>query len=400
MKNADNKSSDTHQTEMAPPKSSVGILGWLKKNLFSNWLDTFLTIIFASILYFVLKGSLQWIFGKAQWEVVSANFRLLTVGQFPLEEIWRIWINLSILTVLLGLSWGVWKGILKHLSIALSVLLFVLSVLPFMVLSTRVWLVVNIALIVGGYFIGNKFPQIKKIILVGWVLLFPITLFLLSGFGILPTVGTNLWGGFLLTILISIVSIVFSFPLGVLLALGRRSKLPVVRWFSIGYIELIRGVPLVTILFMAQFMLPLFLEGVELDKVLRAMIAFTLFNAAYLAENVRGGLQSIPRNQYEAAQALGLNATLMMTFVIMPQALRAVIPALVGQFISIFKDTSLVAIVGLLDLLGIGKFIVANPAFLGKQMEVFLFVALTYWIFSYSMSFVSRRLEGSLGVGK
>ncbi|HSO57524.1 MAG TPA: amino acid ABC transporter permease, partial [Paenisporosarcina sp.] len=196
-------------------------------------------------------------------------------------------------------------------------------------------------------------------------------------------------------------AIVFSFPLGVLLALGRRSKLPIVRWFSIGYIELIRGVPLITILFIAQLMLPLFMgHGIDINNVVRAMVGFTLFTAAYLAENIRGGLQSIPRGQFEAAESLGLNTAFKMTFIILPQALRAVIPAIVGLFIGIFKDTSLVAVVGLTDILGIGKNIISNPEFLGTQMEVFIFVAVVFLIFCNMMSYASRRLEVALGVGK
>jgi general L-amino acid transport system permease protein len=205
----------------------------------------------------------------------------------------------------------------------------------------------------------------------------------------------------LLTFLLTVVGIVFSFPLGVLLALGRRSTLPVVRWFSIGYIELVRGVPLITILFMAQLMLPLFLPtGLTLDRVLRAMIGITLFSAAYLAENVRGGLQSIPKGQFEASFALGLNNTKTMGLIILPQALRLVLPILTGQFIALFKDTALVAIVGLFDLLGIARTVLAQPDFLGLQREVYAFISLLYWTLSYGMSYVSQRLEIALGTGE
>jgi general L-amino acid transport system permease protein len=212
---------------------------------------------------------------------------------------------------------------------------------------------------------------------------------------------TNLWGGLLLTFLLTVVAILFSFPIGVLLALGRRSELPIIRWFSVGYIELVRGVPLITILFMAQLMLPLFLpDGVTIDRVLRAMVGITLFSAAYLAENVRGGLQAIPKGQYEAAEALGLNGAQTMIFIILPQALRLIIPILVGQFIAVFKDTSLVAIVGLFDLVGIGRTVLAQPEFIGLQREVYAFISLLYWVLSYGMSYLSQRLEASLGVGK
>jgi general L-amino acid transport system permease protein len=186
----------------------------------------------------------------------------------------------------------------------------------------------------------------------------------------------------------------------VLLALGRQSRLPVVRSFSVIYIEFVRGVPLVTVLFMAQVMLPLFLpEGMTVERVARAMVGIILFSAAYMAENVRGGLQAIPKGQYEAAQALGLSGALTMVLIVLPQALRLIIPILVGQFIALFKDTTLVAIVGLFDLLGIGRAVLAQPEFIGLQLEVYLFISIIYWIFSYAMSYVSQRLEIALGVG-
>lgn len=387
--------------EKTPPNPSLGMLHWLKKNLFSSWLNTILTFVFATLITFIMIGSVKWIFLSANWHVVSANFRLLIVGQYPVEEIWRLWICLSLISVLIGLSWGLWKGTMGHLAIAVASLYILLGCLPFVLMETRIWLLVNIVVIIAGYLAGRKWTKIWKSTLVAWFLMFPITIFLLNGFGVFNHVGSNLWGGFLLTLLIAIVAIVCSFPIGVLLALGRRSKLPIIRWFSIGYIELIRGVPLITILFVAQLMLPLFMgNGIEIDNVVRAMVGFTLFTAAYLAENIRGGLQSIPRGQFEAAEALGLNTTIKMAFIILPQALRAVIPAMVGSFIGIFKDTSLVAIVGLTDLLGMGKNIISNPEFLGTQMEVFLFVALVFLVFCNMMSYASRRIESSLGVGK
>ncbi len=193
-----------------------------------------------------------------------------------------------------------------------------------------------------------------------------------------------------------------SFPLGVLLALGRRSNLPVLKGLCVLFIELVRGVPLVSLLFMAQVIVPLFLpEDLRLDRVMRALFAITLFSAAYMAENVRGGLQSVPQGQVEAARALGLGGPHTMLFIVLPQALRAIIPAIVGQFISLFKDTSVVVTVGLLDVLGIGKSIVlGNVEWVGSQSEVYIFIALLFWVFTYSMSYASRKLETALGVGE
>jgi general L-amino acid transport system permease protein len=217
---------------------------------------------------------------------------------------------------------------------------------------------------------------------------------------VLPLIELNKWGGLLLTFILTIVGIVFAFPIGIMLALGRRSDLPIIKWICITYIELVRGVPFITVLFMGMILLPLVLPGdVRIAGIIRAMVAVTLFSAAYLAENVRGGLQSISRGQSEAARALGLNPFQEMYLIVLPQALRAVIPPLVGQFISLFKDTTLVAIVGLLDFLKVGQSILAQAGFLGAQKEVYTFVAVVFFIFSFAMSQASIRLEQKLGVG-
>jgi general L-amino acid transport system permease protein len=240
---------------------------------------------------------------------------------------------------------------------------------------------------------------------VAWLLSFPLALMLLRGLAgseVLPRVTTNLWGGLMLTFLLALVGITASFPIGVLLALGRRSKLPVVKSLCILFIELVRGVPLVTILFMASIILPLFLpENVRIDRVLRAMTGMTLFAAAYMAENVRGGLQSISRGQEEAAKALGLKGFQTMALIILPQALRAVIPTIVGQFIALFMDTTLAVIVGLVELLAVGRIVLnSNPAWLFLDTEIYLFIAAVFWVFTFSMSYASRRLEAALGVGE
>jgi general L-amino acid transport system permease protein len=260
-------------------------------------------------------------------------------------------------------------------------------------------------LILLGFLLGSK-TRIKGSLVMGlWLVSFFTSLVLLSGFegsGLLPKVESNVWGGLLLTFLLAMVGIVASFPIGVMLALGRQSSLPVVKVFCTLFIEIVRGVPLVTILFMASIILPLFLpEEVRIDRVLRAMIGMTLFAAAYMAENVRGGLQSIPRGQYEAAKAVGLTNVLTMVFIILPQALRAVIPTIVGQFISLFMDTTLAIIVGLMELLAVGKAVLqSNQEWLLRDKEVYLFIAVLFWIFTYSMSYASRRLESALGVGE
>lgn len=216
----------------------------------------------------------------------------------------------------------------------------------------------------------------------------------------LPAIDTRRWGGLLLTAVITVVALVASFPIGILLALGRRSSLPLIRGVCTVYIELVRGVPLITVLFMAMLLVPLLNPGLaSVENAFRAMVGFTLFSAAYLAENVRGGLQSVPPSQEEAGRALGLSGWQVIILITLPQALRAVIPALVGQCISLFKDTSLVALVGLTDLTGISKGVISQAEYVGLQTEVYVFISVIYFIFSYAMAYVSRRIEAS-GSGK
>ena len=394
--------------EIRPPKNSTGVSAWFKENLFSTWYNTLLTIIALVFVYFVFKGILVWAFTEAKWGVIPANLQLFAVGAYPKTEVWRVWIVLYTVCALAGLSGGIWRGLTLRFAVGIGgvgILIALLSIgIPTFGWTTRGWLLGGVALLAALLLLGIRsaevFPKIRRWVLVGWILSFPWTLIMLRGFGENVVLTTN-WGGLLLTLILAAVGICFCFPLGVLLALGRRSTLPAVKWVSTAYIEIVRGVPLITILFMAQVVIPIFMpDNIRLDKVLRAMLGITLFSAAYMAENVRGGLQAIPRGQYEAAQALGLNYPLTMLFIVLPQALRSVIPAIVGQFIALFKDTSLVTIVGLLDLLGIAKTVIANPDWLGLQAEVYIFVAIIYFVFSYSMSYVSQKIEEALGVGE
>ncbi|WP_414576895.1 amino acid ABC transporter permease [Anabaena sp. CCY 9402-a] len=330
---------------------------WLRKNLFSNWYNSLLTIVCLVLLFWVVQGVLIWATTQAQWAVIQANLHLFLVGRYPQNQYWRIWVVFAI-TATLGV-------------------------------------------VTAGVFLSKQKFYITKLIAPWlsfiWLLSFPIILWLIGGGFGLPSVSSNLWNGLLLTLLMAAVSIVLSFPIGVLLALGRTSNLPVVHWFSILYIEIVRGVPLIGILFLAQVMLPLFLSAdVRLDRVLRAITGLVLFSAAYMAENVRGGLQAVSRGQVEAAKALGLNTLLVVIFIVLPQALRAVIPAIVGQFIGLFKDTSLLSLVGLVELTGIARSILAQPQFIGRYAEVYLFIGLIYWLFCYSISLASRRLEKQL----
>ncbi len=407
--------------EIKPPSASKSPIRWLKENLFSTWYNTLLTLLALVFLYFVFKGVLTWVLTQADWKVIPANLQILMIGSYPIEQVWQIWIVLYTLFVLLGLSTGVWKGLVLRIAIAIAIFGLILLLIPldivknsetesatleynfniiYLIFFKRGWLLGGLVLFGVSFFLGRDRNELKRWVIGGWILSFPWTMIMLRGFGE-NTVHTTNWGGLLLTLILAAVGILACFPLGVLLALGRRSQLPAIRWVSIIYIETVRGVPLVTILFMGSILLPIFMPGdFQLDKVLRAMVGLTLFSAAYMAENVRGGLQAIPRGQHEAAQAIGLTYPKTMLFIVLPQALRAVIPAIVGQFIALFKDTSLVTIVGLLDLLGIAKSVVANLDWLGLQAEVYLFAAVIYFIFTYAMSYASQKIEAELGVGE
>ncbi|MEW6049247.1 MAG: amino acid ABC transporter permease, partial [Bacillota bacterium] len=318
------------------------------RTLYSPWYNALLTLAAGAIVVAGGRAALAWAVRWAQWDVLGANLRLFLVGTYPLEQAWRVRASLLVVGVLAVLTAGV------------------------RLLGRRAgrWVWVGRARLALG---------------VAWVLSFPGIVAILSG------VRTSLWGGLLVTAVLAVGGIALSFPLGILLALGRRSRLPAIRVVSTLYIEAVRGVPLVTILFMAQILVPIFLPGVRFDKLLRALIGIMAFSAAYVAENVRGGLQGVPASQYEAAYALGLSHAQVLGLVVLPQALRAVVPAIVGQFISLFKDTSLVAIMGIQDLLGIARSVMANPRWLGRQAEVYIFAGAVYWVFTYAMSAVSRR---------
>lgn len=337
----------------APPVTETGVLGWARENLFSSWSSAILTIGAGYFIFIMVRLLIRFIFFQSDWTVVTSNLMLYVIGQYPRDQAWRTAAALGLVLVLGGSHALLWK----------------------------------------------QSALARRILVVLWLLSFPGIWIILAGFEgstILPAVRTQLWSGLLLTIMLTVVGIVVSFPLGVLLALGRRGDLIIIKWLSTLYIEAIRGVPLISILFMSQVMLPLFLGNANIDVVLRAMAGVTLFSAAYVAENVRGGLQAIPRGQVEAAEALGLSAPLVTVLIVLPQALRIVIPAIVGQFISLFKDTTLVSIITLLDLLGVAAAALAqSPEFQFHKMEVYLFLAAIYFVFSYIMSSAARRIEAS-----
>jgi general L-amino acid transport system permease protein len=354
--------------DLPPPGTSVGVVGWLRANLFSSWLNSLMTIAAAYVLVVTVPPLVDWAFLKADWigdsreacdsggacwVFVNVRFNQFMYGLYPPEEYWRI---------------------------NVAAVLIVLLMIPMFIERFRwkQWL---------GLFILVGYPVIAFYLFSGGV------------FG-LEYVETSRWGGLTLTLVLASVGMAASFPLGILLALGRRSSMPIVKSVSIVFIEFWRGVPLITVLFMSSVMLPLFLpEGTNFDKLLRAMIGISLFQSAYMAEVVRGGLQAIPKGQYEAAQALGLSYWKSMGLIILPQALKLVIPGIVNTFIALFKDTTLVLIIGLFDLLAMIEAALADPNWLGFAIEGLTFAALVYWVFCFGMSRYSMALERKLHTG-
>ena len=343
----------------------MNLVNWTRKNLFSNWHDTLLTFIILFLFYISIPPLLNWMFFDATffgtskkdcsgtgacWVFIQVWLKRFTYGMYPNDQIWRI-------------------------DLAFIIFFFV----------------------IGAYFFVNT--KIKKILFIFLTIIFPfLAIFLFHGglFG-LEVVETRVWGGLFLTLFISVFSIIFCFPIGVLLAMGRRSKLPVIRYFSIGFIELWRGVPLITVLFMAAVMFPVFLpSGTNLDKLVRVIIAITLFESAYIAEVIRGGLQAIPKGQYDAANSLGMGYWKSHILIILPQALKIVIPGVANTFIALFKDTPLILVVGLMELLGMVNMAKTNPAWLGLATEGYVFASIVYFIFCFAMSRYSLRLEKQL----
>jgi general L-amino acid transport system permease protein len=364
------------RTEIEPPRpapnSSSGPLVWLQRNLFASPTDTLLTILGVAFLAWVIPPLYGFLIGNAVffaesgeacrfenvgacWAYIGARMNFFVYGFYPIDEYWR-----PNLVFLFG---------------GLLLVPLLIPKAPFKRLNALLFFVV--------------FPVFVYIILNG------------GTFGLQP-VPTEQWGGLLVTLIISLVGIICSIPLGILLALGRQSKLPIIKTLSIMFIEFWRAVPLITVLFMASIMLPLFMpQGTSVDKLLRALVGVTLFFSAYMAEVVRGGLQAVGRGQYEAGQSLGLNYWQRMGFIVLPQALKHVIPGIVNTFIALFKDTSLVSIVGIFDLLNTVQAASSDMVWASPTQPItgYLFAAGVYWLFCFSMSRYSLYMERRLHTG-
>lgn len=354
--------------DLPPPSATTGFVGWMRANLFSTPINTMLTLLGVYIAYASLVPLIDWAIiradwvgtdktactsGGACWAFVTTRIDFFIYGFFPEDQYWRL--NLCFLMFIAVFAPQFFEAFpyKKNLGI----------------ISLTVFPVIGFVLITGGYF------------------------------GLEP-VATEKWGGLSLTLMLAYVGIVAALPIGVVLALGRRSEMPVIRTFCIMFIELWRGVPLISVLFMASVMLPLFLpDGMNFDKLLRALIGITMFQSAYMAEVIRGGLQAIPRGQYEAANALGMSYWKSMRLIILPQALKLVIPGIVNTFIALFKDTTLVLIIGLFEVLAAVEAVVRGAQWKGLTHEGYIFVGLCFWVFCYGMSRYSQKLEQKLHTG-
>jgi general L-amino acid transport system permease protein len=391
-----------------PHKEPTTPREWVKENLFSTPFSGALTVVFGAFGLFLAYKAVELVFFTGRWGVVENTARAYMIGRFPLEEVWRLWVSLYTVVVLAGASFGVSGKRINwtRARIAVSILIgsFVTFVLAYVVSTVKLWLLILAlpALLLATIRLGRRIGRnrLYRPLLVAWILLFPAVMILIRGFGGVPP---RLWGGFMLNITVAVVAITLSFPIGMLLALGRRSTLPVVRYFSIAVIELVRGNPLFILLTAGSFVLPLLLPpGMSsIPLIIRAMAIYVLFSSAYVAEIVRGGLQGLHHGQYEASRALGLSTTRMMAFVILPQALRATIPAMISHFISVFKDTSLLAVIGgFTDVLKTGRRASAGLGQAGASLEALIPALLLFFTVAFSMSRWSQRLEKRLGVGE
>lgn len=394
------------------PASASGPLAWMRRNLFSTPGNALVTLIVGFALLGSVGSLLSWALFDAHWTQVWNNMRLLAVFRYPADLLFRPLLVLALVMLLLGMT----AGSARHDDILRGTFWWVSGFVGFIAVMAVLfwpsvrwsWLLAGAAPLIG-YAIGMATPRLVRWLPWLWAFSIFLAFFLLYGVPPLTSGSWRVapareWGGFMLS-LILFSAIIPSFPLGIALALGRRSKLPAIKMFCIGFIEVVRGAPLIMWLFMASLLLPLFLntDPNNLPAILRAYVMITLFSAAYMAENVRGGLQAVPRGQTEAAQALGLSGWQTTRLIVLPQALRAVIPAIVGQAIGVFKDTSLVFVVGLTDFYRVTETIATQPESLlitgGVKLELYLFISVIYFFFSYRMSIASRQLEKRLGVG-
>lgn len=399
---------------LPPPQPTSGAGAWLRRNLFNGIGNSIISIVTGIVVLWAGFSLLDWIFTEARWQLVWNNLRLLSLFTYPVELVWRPMLCVVLIMTLFGVSAGIsGEGagfIVRRAFFWLAGLVAVITLVAlFNWESVRwLWLASSVGA-AAGFFLGRAMPQLSRFLAAAWVIAWFLCLLFLLGIGgedanhPFSSINSNFLGGIALSLLLSITGIVVSYPLGIALALGRESKFPIIKGFCIIYIEIIRGAPLVAWLFIASVFLPLAVTGFNPSGLARAQVAIILFAAAYMAENVRGGLQALPKGQSEAAHALGLTPWDSTRLIILPQALRAVIPPIVGLFIGLFKDTTLVTVVALSDVFATAQKVAQQPEALlfsgGIVRELFVFMAIFFWFFTYRMSVASRQLEDQLGLG-
>jgi general L-amino acid transport system permease protein len=429
---------------LPPPPATTGVVGWMRFNLFDGVYSSVTTIIGVLILGYIAMAFYDWAFVRAVMEASSRKecrlddnswgtcwagvefwFPRFIYGRYPDELIWRVDSSVLMLIAWMAPLWI--PRVTAKIVVGLSAVLIFPFFAGYMFLGgERNWFMAIMVAVSLASFIGVMLHVAACVLtnrgLGAWIIQmtgfaskddrahkYPLLIFAAVMFAVtyiamsdwqLVEVGTNKWGGLFLTLVISGIGIASALPIGIVLALGRRSEMPVVRVLCVTFIELFRSVPLITILFMATTMFPLFLpKGVVVNNLVSVIVAVCLFSAAYMAETVRGGLQAIPKGQYEAAEAMGLSYWQSMGLIIMPQALKLMIPNIVGSFIGLFKDTTLVSIIGLYDLLGMINAISQDPQWIGLHHEPLFTAALIFFIGCFAMSKYSRHLERTLGAG-
>lgn len=377
------------------------VLFWIKKNLFDSVMSSLLTVLSVWIIIKLIFGAIVPLIDM-NWTVIGDNLKLILTGSYPSAQLWRIWLCAAYISFFGAASFGL--GTKKFPVVVAIVLIFegLFVVFPFSALA-KGFLIANIVLSIIGLVGIRYFKKERRvrIVVAAWVIFLPVAFILTFGLtghgGFMPVVATNYWGGLLLSLLIALTSIALSFPIGLLLALGRRSSLKFIKFVCTVVIEVVRGVPLITILFIAYLIVPLALpRSLNPSVFIRAMIGIIMFHSAYMAEDFRGGLQGIPRTQYEAAASLNLSKTKTMVLVILPQVFKRMIPVLVSRLTGIIKDTSLISIIGLLDMIGISSAIISNPQYMTSSPQVLFFMAAIYFIICYSISAASSKIEKNL----
>jgi general L-amino acid transport system permease protein len=406
--------------EETPPQvePARGAVDWARKNLFNNWYNSLLTLALAALVIWALVTLLRGLL-SADYEIIRANLRLFMIGEFPGDQLWRPWAAAYCWALILGVVGGSLaagardrateaglpyvRTTFRQIVIRFwPILVLIVVILSFTTTITPTLLTIGaLAVGLGSYYLAQVLPRaVRRGTWLIAIVLIAASYLVLAGF---DGVGWQGWGGLHLNLFLTFAGILIAFPFGLLLAMGRRSSLPVIRTISVTYIEFVRGVPLIAVLIAGAFAIGFIIpRDIRPGFVTRMLIGIIAFEAAYIAEVVRGGLQAVPRGQVEAAQAVGLAPWKTMRLIVLPQALRATIPAMVGQFISLFKDTTLVAVLGITELLEATFVVNSQPAYLGKGLFVITlgFAALVFWVGCYTMSRESRRLERKLGVGE